>query len=276
MRRAIAIAVLVAVGLPGGTAGDAQAAAAHLEKGDADAARAALAGGDVDRDDPAVQYHLGMLARQDGAAKKHFRAVLAHGPSVYADDAQFQLAESAYADPMGLYVTARKAFQKLVDTYPESPHVPLALYRIGRTYLITAESARGALKQARTDSAHAAFQAAADGYPTTEAGQLARLALLGPDAAARGMTEVQAEPDRTPPTAAGSGRYRVQVGAFSDRSLVTDLVSRLEANGLLVRLVASGAVTRVQVGPYETRERAERASRHIALTEGVECRVIEE
>ncbi len=71
----------------------------------------------------------------------------------------------------------------------------------------------------------------------------------------------------TPPAAAAStsaGRFVVQVGAFNEATALREARSKVEKLGLKtytqVIETATGARTRVRVGPFETRDEADRAS----------------
>ena len=64
----------------------------------------------------------------------------------------------------------------------------------------------------------------------------------------------------TAPSAADSGGWRIQLGAFSQRSSAEALFRRLAGNAPVAGhrqfLVAAGAVTRLQVGPYPSKNAA--------------------
>ena len=71
----------------------------------------------------------------------------------------------------------------------------------------------------------------------------------------------------SPPAAAasaGTGRFVVQVGAFNEATALREARGKVERLGLKtytqVIETASGARTRVRVGPFETRDEADRAS----------------
>ncbi|MEO8125130.1 MAG: SPOR domain-containing protein [Burkholderiales bacterium] len=70
-----------------------------------------------------------------------------------------------------------------------------------------------------------------------------------------------------PPSAAGSGRFVVQVGAFTDPAAVKSTRAKVERLGLTtytqVAETSAGARTRVRVGPFATRAEAERAAARI-------------
>ena len=63
------------------------------------------------------------------------------------------------------------------------------------------------------------------------------------------------------PTSSGSGPWRIQLGAFSQRSSADSLFRKLSDRlaGKQPFYVAAGAVTRLQVGPYATRAAASAA-----------------
>jgi hypothetical protein len=257
-----------------------------LRSGQADSARALLKMMDGSSES---RYFAGRLASIDGTAKRLFREITRTGDA-YAADAHFELAESAYADPIGLYVTARRTFLTFVEQFPQSPHIPLALYRIGRTYQITS-GGRGS----QIDSARTFYREVIARFPGHEIVGLAAVALVeadlqaGDPAAAerdavrlpvfpvwKGVETVYQGLGRSPDPVVLTGKFWVQVGAFTKRSSIDGLVSRLEGTVPSIRQVESGRMTLVQVGPYSTLERAERSSSHIARVESLTCRVIQE
>jgi TPR repeat protein len=67
---------------------------------------------------------------------------------------------------------------------------------------------------------------------------------------------VMAHPKAAP--AAGSGAFRIQLGAFRDAASAQKLVSQLASRlaGARMTLVPSGTMTRLQVGPYPSRAAA--------------------
>ncbi len=58
-------------------------------------------------------------------------------------------------------------------------------------------------------------------------------------------------------TPAPGGRYRVSVGAFTRPEYAIDLARKMEAEGYPVRIEVIGRISRVVVGPYPSRDRAE-------------------
>jgi uncharacterized protein len=72
----------------------------------------------------------------------------------------------------------------------------------------------------------------------------------------------------TPPAPAASGAWRIQLGAFSTRTSAEALFKRLSATAPIAGrksfFVPAGAVTRLQVGPYESRVAAAAACEALA------------
>ncbi len=88
---------------------------------------------------------------------------------------------------------------------------------------------------------------------------------------ARPKPAVAAAPAPTPkpaaqatPAASGAGRFVVQIGAFAETSAVRDVRSKAEKAGLTTFTqtvdTADGKRTRVRVGPFASREDAEKAA----------------
>jgi cell division septation protein DedD len=69
--------------------------------------------------------------------------------------------------------------------------------------------------------------------------------------------------EAAPSTNAAKGAWRVQLGAFSQRGSAEALYRKLSGNGALAGrqafYVPAGAVTRLQVGPFESRAAAQAA-----------------
>jgi TPR repeat protein len=77
------------------------------------------------------------------------------------------------------------------------------------------------------------------------------------------LASAQAVPARSssPAPAGAAGAFRIQLGAFRDRAAAGSLYARLapRLGGAAMTLVPSGAMTRLQVGPYATRAAASAA-----------------
>jgi cell division protein FtsN len=71
-----------------------------------------------------------------------------------------------------------------------------------------------------------------------------------------------------PPEAAGAGKYRLQAGAWKSRGAAESVRKRLAGNGYSAKVIRAvnrnrGEVFRVRVGPFATREEAEKAGKAI-------------
>lgn len=77
------------------------------------------------------------------------------------------------------------------------------------------------------------------------------------------MTPAVAKPQPAKPAVAASGAWRIQLGAFSQRSSAEALFRKLSGNGALAGrqayYIPVGAITRLQVGPFESRASASAA-----------------
>ncbi len=79
-----------------------------------------------------------------------------------------------------------------------------------------------------------------------------------------GSTPPPPQPASEKGTPKQAGRYRVSVGAFTRPEYAVDLAKRLKAKGYPVRIEVVGHVSRVVVGPYASREKAERVRQALA------------
>lgn len=90
----------------------------------------------------------------------------------------------------------------------------------------------------------------------------AKLVTKTPNLAAKAPPPV-AKPQPAKPAVASSGAWRVQLGAFSQRSSAEALFRKLSGNGALAGreafYIPVGAITRLQVGPFESRAAASAA-----------------
>ena len=257
-----------------------------LKAGETAAARRALAATDYASSDSRARYLAGLLSRDSGEARQHFQVASRDVGSKYADDALLELAESAYGNPMGLYLTARKVYLALIESFPNSPHIPLALYRIGRTYQITAGAA--GTQTAQMDSARARYREVIERFPSTPPADVASVALVQiheqvSDRSALGRDkkllprEVVGRHAESPRVSTSTDvQFWVQVGAFAKQSSVDALLNRLKAHRHPVSLRGNGQLSVVRVGPFETREQAERTSRFLTQVESLKCSILEE
>ena len=128
-----------------------------------------------------------------------------------------------------------------------------------------AASAADAAKPPRPKPAPAAASAARPAVPTRGSADAARAqALLEGRPVATARAEAPPAPAAPASPAAGSSRFFVQIGAFAADQSVTETRSKAEKLGLKtytqVAETSAGRRTRVRVGPFSSREEAERAA----------------
>lgn len=85
------------------------------------------------------------------------------------------------------------------------------------------------------------------------------------EAAPKSVPSANVQPPATPkPAAEANGRFVVQVGAFAEASAVREARSKVERLGLTTYTqqvdTSSGPRTRVRLGPFATREEADKAA----------------
>lgn len=87
-----------------------------------------------------------------------------------------------------------------------------------------------------------------------------------PKAATSAPTKEQAATTPAKPVAASSGKWRIQLGAFSQRKSAEGLYAKLSGKlgGRQAYYVPAGAVVRLQAGPYESRAAASSACARLA------------
>jgi len=240
LRGVLAIAAVLAGGVRAIPAAEAPSSdpVRLFHEGRLEAARGRFAERLTERpDDPEALYYLGRLTQSAGEGRRFFQRLLATHPTHdLADDALFELAEADYADPLGLYLTARRNYRRLIADYPLSPMVPLSLYRIGRTYLVAGHvdsAARHFRRVIAEFPASPARSRAERGLAESEgaAGQrhLARARVESLAVAGRGRTTEGS------PAPSVDRRYWVQVGAFENGSNARRLAQRLDRAGYRLR-----------------------------------------
>ena len=240
-------------------------------------------------DDPVVMYYLGRLISDGVGSRRLFEQLLQKHPNHdLADDALFELAESDFAHPAGTYLTARKRYRQLLKMFPASPHIAMAHYRIGLTFLVVHQP----------DSAIVAFDSAMMGseYQVKQQARLGRLEALVlkgqkeeavqaagvwiVEGAGDVVLELQAFIDRFPPTpsheAKTEGKFWVRVGAFGHIRNVTVIKKKLEDAKFRVSLIkrVGSKLTLVDTGPYTERKDAEADRKRIAELTGLSCEIL--
>ncbi len=81
------------------------------------------------------------------------------------------------------------------------------------------------------------------------------------DDASRALAILEGKPAAAKPAAADSGRFVIQVAALAAKDKVDELQGKLQAAGIksFTQKAPSGELTRVKVGPFGSREEAEKA-----------------
>ncbi|MEX2528407.1 MAG: SPOR domain-containing protein [Gemmatimonadota bacterium] len=258
--RAAALLVLVLLGGPGGTS----VAAQELERveelvsaGEGERARQILTGWLESGLSPELLpwgiWLEGRLASDPDVAALHYGRVAVEFPgSDFADDALFRLA--MLAEARGDWKEARERLGSLLRDYPGSPLRMEAGERLRRT------------PASQTPSAPVAGGGSADAgtpVPPWEA-RAAIEEALRQDLALRESQGFQEDEESLPPSveevevAGGlppaSGRYTVQLGAFSTRERAEALAHQAQRVGLVPRVVRvpGSALFRVRVGYFES------------------------
>ncbi len=243
---------------------------------DVGARRAFEARLDATPEDAVALYYLGRLTPEDGLAARHFERLLEVAPDdSLADDARLALAESAYASPLGLFKTARRHYRRLIEDYPRSEHRHLALYRLGKTFVVTGEP----------DSASVYFSQVLE----AGVGDLRTFARFGEAEALRQAGKQVTQPDADPVYPFASGRagpspmatndegsaYWIQAGAFRREEGARVLAERLRIAKLSVEQHRnSRGLIVLRVGPFPSREEAVRIVRHLKDVEHIDAMVI--
>jgi len=188
------------------------------------------------------------------------RVVVEYGQSPWADDALLRLAQFHFAQAD--YASTVQTAERLRRDYPESPLRPRAAFPAARAYFQLGDEPRGcALIGEALDGAGSdvEFKNQVEFY----AGRCARTAAATPPSATT-----------TPP---GKKTFGVQVLAVRTAAQVDEMLTRLKVMGFQARVVRdSSGFFKVRVGPYPTREEADRARARLRTRLGGQPFVVEE
>lgn len=248
------------------------------EKGDADAAfnlgQAYRLGRGVSVDLATAQTWLEAAARADHLDAQTTLGLLLFDSGSRDSAMQWLKKAAERGEPRALLVYGTALFNG--DGVPRDP--VLAYAYVSRSAAQGLEPAKSTLQQLdamlpveqRQKGVAIALQQA-KGKPAAKPGPAPKAAAAPP------KKQVQADV-ATPATSAATGRWRIQLGAFSKRSSAEALYRRLAAaapvSGRQAFYVPAGAVTRLQVGPFPTR--AEAAAACSALSsKGQACFAVE-
>ena len=189
---------------------------------------------------PSVEFMRGLVQADAQLAVSHFRQVIQHPDSPYADDAQFRIAQYYYA--RADYSQARDHFSTLAKLYPNSNLFDDSIFLYGQCLLADDE----------IDSARIVFESFIQKFPKSTYANQAVMDL---------------ESSLFQGTASRSARsnldeiYAIQVGAFSEVRNAQLLARQLRKANLPVEIFARTRQEEklyvVWVGKFKTRESAE-------------------
>lgn len=209
----------------------------------------------------------GMLAADpQSAATSLQRVVVEYGRSPWADDALLRLSQlyEAQNDP----ASAIQSVERLRRDYPDSPLLPRAAFVGARSAFDLRDEARGcsyirdALAGAGDDiefKNQVAFYSERCQTPSTS------------------VATTSASVDTQARRGSGGGRFAVQVLMGKSAPQIDDMLSRLKSLGYAAHVVRdSSGYMKVRVGPYATRDAAQRAQSQIKTRFGGQPFLVEE
>lgn len=274
LRRLVPVAVALlslASGLPGQAPAQSQfeprlqSAITLAQSGRADSARTLVRTliGSLTPQDPLLPQALyvqgGMLAPDANVAATSLqRVVVEYGTSPWADDALLRLAQlyEAQNDP----ASAVQSVERLRRDYPDSPLLARAEFVGARAAFDLRDEARGC-----------AFLSGARGGTGDDVEFRNQVAFYS--ARCAGTTPVAA-PVATPTR---GGRFAVQVLAGKSAPQVDEMLTRLKGLGYAAHVVRdSTGYLKVRVGPYVSRDAAQRAQTQLKARLGGQPFVVEE
>ncbi len=207
----------------------------------------------------------GMLAGSpQSAATSLQRVVVEYGRSPWADDALLRLAQlyEAQNDPG----SAIQSVERLRSDYPDSPLLPRAAFVGARSAFDLRDEAKGC--------AYIRDALAGTGDDIEFKNQVAFYSARCQSAsasAASTTTFVDTQPRHA------AGRFAVQVLMGKSAPQIDDMLSRLKTLGFAARVVRdSTGYMKVRVGPYATRDAAQRAQGQLKTRFGGQPFVVEE
>jgi hypothetical protein len=212
---------------------------------------------------PEALYTAGILAMDTRTITTSLqRVVVEYSQSPWADDALLRLTQLYFVQ--GDHASTVQSAERLRRDYPDSPLRARAGFWGGRAYFQLGDEPRGCLllrEAVAGAGGDIEFKNQADFYA-------ARCAAV---------TTTPAPPVRdTAPTAAPSG-FSVQVLAVRSAQQVDEMLTRLSVMGFRARVVRDrSGFFKVRVGPYPTRDEAERARGRLRTRLGGQPFIVEE
>lgn len=197
--------------------------------------------GSVQSHHPSVEFIRGLLHQDAQLAVAHFRQVVQHPDSPYADDAQFRIAQYYYA--RGDYSQAREHFSKLAKLFPNSNLFDDSIFLYGQCLLADNE----------IDSARIVFESFIQKFPKSTYTNQAVMDLKSSLFQGTASRPAQKEFDEI---------YAIQVGAFGEVRNAQRIARQMRQANLPVEIFArtrdGEKLYVVWVGKFKTRESAER------------------
>jgi len=188
------------------------------------------------------------------------RVVVEYGQSSWADDALLRLAQFHFAQAD--YASTVQTAERLRRDYPESPLRGRAAFPAARAYFQLGDEPRGCAMIGEAldgGGGDVEFKNQVEFY----AGRCTRTVAVTPPAAT--------------PNAPAPKAFGVQVLAVRTAAQVDEMLTRLKAMGFHARVVRdTTGYFKVRVGPYPTREEADRARARLRTRLGGQPFVVEE
>lgn len=165
-----------------------------------------------------------------------------------------------------------KAFS---EQYPTNPRLPAVAAALADAYQARGDTAR----------ARAGWGTILTSNPTSYEAGIARerlLALMESQGEESDSSQTMATapvPELRPSASAPAKRFYLQVGAYSDRSVLGRWVSRLSGRGYVTMIDSSEAIAKgiwkLRLGPYADRDEASSMARKLKSAEGLESIIVE-
>lgn len=208
-----------------------------------------------------ILFLRGLLSAEADSAVTYYEQLLKSYPdSPYSDDALFRLAQLKYAQ--GLYKTAQKRFQLLLEEYPRSSLHQKCYYWIGLCHQ----------SMGQTDSAAVSFSKVVEDFSSTDLSKIAQSDL---EALKEEKTAESQESTPRPKT-----RYSVQVYAFSSQNRALLRKDFLESKGYQVSLrtkIKEGKILYlIWLGSFGTQEEARKFGESVKKRLGLTYTLVSE
>ena len=210
---------------------------------------------------PEALYTAGLIAPDAPTVMRYLqRVIVEYDRSPWADDALLRLTQLHFAQ--GDPAATVQAAERMRRDYPDSPLFPQAAFPAGRAYFDLRDETRGC----------ALIRIALAG-----AGDNVELRNQVTFYAARCPAEGDLAPDSGPAARPGAPRFAVQVLAVRSAAQVDDMLTRLRGMGYMSRVVRdTTGFFKVWVGPYPTREEAQRVQQQLRTRLGGQPFIVEE